>query len=148
MAGIHKAARAAGINDMQAKSMFAAILSSVADGEPVMVKDFGTFRLKHAAARYITSPQIPGGKMDIPARVMLKFQPAPYVKRFLNGGVAEGEVTEGEENEEEEAVVETEAAAEVTKPEKVTKPTSPAKATAPAKNAVKLAAAKKAPTKE
>lgn len=90
MAGIHVIARAAGIKDPQAKSLFAAIIQQVMDPEVkrVFVKDFGTFYTKVRKARTIVSPQLLEGKAQVPARTVLMFRASPALKVMLNGNGA------------------------------------------------------------
>lgn len=85
MAGIHGVARTAEIKDAQAHALFAGILESVKQGNRVYVKDFGSFFPVKRAARTITSPQIPGGKAEVPERIVIRFRPSPVTKAALNG---------------------------------------------------------------
>lgn len=135
MPGIHQAARAAGISDEQARSLFASILTQAGQGDRVYIKDFGTFSVRVAPARTIRSPQIPGGVAEVPERNVLKFQVSPAAKKLLNGGAEEVEA---------EATTATDPEVEQDAEEAPAEPTPPpAKAPKPAKAAP---AAKKQPT--
>jgi nucleoid DNA-binding protein len=90
MAGIHEVARAAGITDAQARTLFGAILDFVskddANGKPnrVFIKGFGTFRRATMKARTIHSPQIPDGVAHVPQQDVLRFKASPTTKTALN----------------------------------------------------------------
>ncbi len=100
MAGVHGAARAAGIKDPQAHALFASILEQVKNGERVFIKNFGSFFQTQRAARTVTSPQIPNGKAEVPEHLVMRFRPSPYVKAVLNGLVAPEDTDPGvEEND-------------------------------------------------
>lgn len=131
MAGIHKAARAAGVSDEQARSLFSSILTQVGEGERVYVKDFGTFSMRVSKARTIRSPQIPGGVAEIPERNVLKFQVSPSAKKALNGEQVETEA----ESEEEQTETETET--EEQPEQKPAKAKAAAQTKAPAKKPAK-----------
>ena len=48
------------------------------------VPGLGTFRLRQLRARTVTSPLVPGGTLDIPAKWTLKFRCDPKVQTALN----------------------------------------------------------------
>jgi nucleoid DNA-binding protein len=93
MAGVHEIAKAVGIKDEQVVAVFDNLINQVRDGERVVIRDFGSFYAKESPARTITSPQIPGGKAEVPARMTLRFHAAPGSREALNGNIAKGKGT-------------------------------------------------------
>lgn len=85
MAGVHVIARAAGVKDTVALSLFSAILDQMAEGNRVYIKDFGSFVPVKRKARVVLSPQIKGGRAEVPERMVIKFRPSPVTKKVLNG---------------------------------------------------------------
>jgi nucleoid DNA-binding protein len=86
MAGTHDIARDSGMKDTEIKNVFNAILARTKNGERVLIKDFGTFEVKHVKERLIKSPQIPTGEAKVEAHDVIKFRPSPATKVVLNGG--------------------------------------------------------------
>lgn len=72
--GLSKAAAERAVNHA-----FAFIRDSVAEGEDVSIKDFGTFSLSQRAARTGRNPAT-GAEIEIPASKAVKFKPAGSFK--------------------------------------------------------------------
>lgn len=85
MAGLSKIAKAAGLKESQISSLFSVILDAVAGGQRVLIKDFGSFYLRHRKPRIIRSPQIPNGVAEVPAKRVIRFRASPVTKAVLNG---------------------------------------------------------------
>jgi len=75
MAGIKDISKAAGINEQQMKGVIKAIVAEVKKGGNVMLKDFGTFKLKAVPERQYPNPQT-GEKITKAAHNKLVFKPS------------------------------------------------------------------------
>ncbi len=64
-------------------SVFAQIIAALANGEEVLVKDFGTFSVRHLPAREGRNP-FNGEKIAIAASVGVTFRPYKALKAALN----------------------------------------------------------------
>lgn len=95
MAGLNEVSRAAGIRVEYTEQVFSAILAVLTevgeDGKPLhrnlVIRNFGTFHLRRVAARAVSSPQLPGGRAEVPERTVLRFRPSPSTRDQLNGNV-------------------------------------------------------------
>lgn len=141
MAGTHDIARDVGMKDTQVKAVFNAILARLKNGERVLIKDHGTYEVKHVKERMIKSPQIPNGEAKVEAHDVIKYRPSPATKAVLNGQAELPSVTE-EETAPAPAPAPKAAPAKPAVPKAAAAPAKPA----PAKPAAP-AAAKPAPAK-
>ena len=73
----------------QAQAAFNAVITAIADalkdGEPVTLKDLGSFKIIERAARKGRNPRT-GEEIDIPASKTVKFTPAKVLKDALANG--------------------------------------------------------------
>lgn len=91
MAGLSEVAQAAGLRVEYVEQVFEAVIRVLLQSEgrrQVVIRGFGTFTLRHQAARVITTPQIPGGRAETPERMKLHFRPSLATREVLNGGSA------------------------------------------------------------
>ena len=84
MSGLHDAAKAVGIRDEHAKALFDQILNQVKEQGRVVIPHFGTFSIRHSAARTIISPQLPKGQAEVPERNILRFHASISSREVLN----------------------------------------------------------------
>lgn len=94
MAGMNEIAKAAGLHPDVVSQVFEAIADLVRE-DHVVVKNFGTFRVRRSPGRSIVSPQLPGGVAQVEERNKLFFKAAPLMNELLNGGVARARGTPG-----------------------------------------------------
>jgi nucleoid DNA-binding protein len=76
MAGINQIAKLVGIEPTQAYSLFQHILTRTKAGDRVVIKDFGAFFSSTRKAYTVHTPILPGGKGNVPERIVLRFRPA------------------------------------------------------------------------
>ena len=74
MAGVHDIAKAAETSDDVVRKVFDAITDAAQKGGNVVIKNFGTFKVKHKKARECHNPQKPGEKIKVPAKDVLVFK--------------------------------------------------------------------------
>jgi nucleoid DNA-binding protein len=80
MAGITNIAKSAETSDEVVRKVFNAIVDATKKGGTVMIKNFGTFKIKTRAARLCHNPQKPGEKVKIPERQVLVFKQSSNLK--------------------------------------------------------------------
>jgi len=83
MAGIHEVARQAGLKDEEAAEIFNAILARCFAGESVIIKGFGTFKVKRSKPRTITSSVLATGTAQVPAYERLAFHASAQARHEL-----------------------------------------------------------------
>jgi DNA-binding protein HU-beta len=74
MAGVNDIAKAAETTGDVVKKVFAAILDAAEKGGSVVIKDFGTFKVKERKARECYNPQNPKEKIKVPAKKIMAFK--------------------------------------------------------------------------
>lgn len=60
------------------------ILKKVAEGERVTLPGIGTFYAREMKGRTLNSPVLPGGQVDFPDQMILRFRAAGEARRVLN----------------------------------------------------------------
>jgi len=73
MAGIPEVAKGASVSEDVVKAVFDSVLSNSIKGGTVMIKGFGTFKVKERPARECFNPQNPKQKVSVPAKNVLVF---------------------------------------------------------------------------
>ena len=57
-----------------------AVTSELAQGNPVVMRNFGTFEVRQTKAKVGRNPMKPGKDVPIPARAVVKFKPGKELK--------------------------------------------------------------------
>ena len=57
-----------------------AVTSELAQGNPVVMRNFGTFEVRQTKAKVGRNPKKPGKDVPIPARAVVKFKPGKELK--------------------------------------------------------------------
>jgi DNA-binding protein HU-beta len=82
---VSRASRAKWIADEWIRGIFAVIHELMAEGEDVAIPGFGKFSIVERAPRTGRNPQT-GKAMKIPAKKVVKFTPAKFLKEAVAGG--------------------------------------------------------------
>lgn len=56
------------------------VTDHVADGDQVILRNFGAFQVKRAKAKVGRNPAVPGSEVTIPERTIVKFKPGKEMK--------------------------------------------------------------------
>lgn len=87
----HEAAKASGYTQADCRevvyAMWKVLADTLAEGESVVIEDFGTFSVLEREPRECPDPNHPGEMYTIPARRVAHFKPYPMYKDRLNNEV-------------------------------------------------------------
>ena len=96
MSGLNELCRDIGLNPIKLENgfvlntgelidaLFAGIQERCAKGEEIRIKGFGTFKGRVMDGRKLKTPVVPGGEIDYPDRLLLKFTQSQKSKATMN----------------------------------------------------------------
>ncbi len=62
------------------QSLLDNVVEHLAEGDEVVLRNFGTFHVRKSKAKIGRNPTIPGSEMSIPERTVVKFKPGKEMK--------------------------------------------------------------------